>query len=124
LYLVAKEHARRIEKGLIGVHPLLIIDTDIHTTQSYAGFVFGKEFDVDTRIYEVNKAQLYLYLTNDADYHQDGTRMDKAQRDLLDVSHRSVLKDAGIAFVAVSGNWDTRLARAIELVNLLLNKFA
>ncbi len=37
------------------------------------------------------KADLYLYLNNDVKYVQDGTRLSKNERDLLDISHRQIL---------------------------------
>ena len=36
LFLVASEHAKQIDKAVLGNSPLVIIDTDIHTTKSYS----------------------------------------------------------------------------------------
>lgn len=119
---VAIEHARRIENSMIGNHPLLIIDTDIHITQSYSRFVFNRSLETAPAIYAVNKANLYLYLDKDAPYIQDGTRLDESQRDLLDESHRSILDQAGIRYITIRGNWEERLEEAIKSVNSLLSR--
>ena len=123
LLLVAAEHAKRIDEAVLGDSPLVIIDTDIHITKSYAKFTFGKDLPVNNHINNVNKADLYLYLNNDAPYYQDGTRLNKADRDLLDQSHRMVLAGHQINFVEISGNWQNRFEQAVsEVSKLVTNK--
>jgi HTH-type transcriptional regulator, transcriptional repressor of NAD biosynthesis genes len=120
LYRVAKEHARRIDEAVLGDSPLVIIDTDIHITQSYARFIFQKELTIAKEIYESNKANLYLYLTNDVEYVQDGSRLNEGDRNLLDLSHRRALKDHNIDMVEIKGTWEERRQKAIGLVADLL----
>ena len=123
LRLVANEHAKRVDEAILGDSPLIIIDTDIHITKSYAKFTFDRELPVQNHIYRTNKADLYLYLNNDAPYYQDGTRLSKVDRDLLDQSHRDVLIDHQIIFVEISGNWQIRFEQAIsEVSKLITNK--
>ena len=122
LYLVATEHAKRIEEAIVGHSPLIIIDTDIHITKSYAKFVFDRSLEVESNIYNTNKANLYLYLNNDVDYVQDGTRLSKSDRDRLDIAHRQVLKEYHINFVEISGDWDERFKSAIECITRITNK--
>jgi HTH-type transcriptional regulator, transcriptional repressor of NAD biosynthesis genes len=119
---VAVEHAQRIENAMIGNHPLIIIDTDIHITQSYAQFVFGRSLETEPSVYQANKANLYLYLDKDAPYIQDGTRMEEGQRNLLDESHRFVLEAANIDYVVIRGNWEERYREAIESIQNLLSR--
>lgn len=119
LYLVAKEHAKRIEKSILADSPLVIIDTDIHTTKSYSLFTFEKELEISTDIYNSNKADLYLYLNNDVEYVQDGTRLSEIERNLLDFSHRKVLKDHNIEIIEITGDWDERFEKAVEHINKL-----
>ena len=122
LLLVAREHATRIEQAILGNSPLVIIDTDIHTTKSYSRFIFKKEFEISADIYNSNKATLYLYLTSDAEYIQDGTRLSEDERNLLDLSHRQVLIDHNIEIIEISGNWNERFEKAVEQINLLIAK--
>jgi len=122
LYLVANEHAKRIEEAVTGESPLIIIDTDIHITKSYARFVFDRELIVSSEIYESNSASLYLYLDKDVPYFQDGTRLNEMERNLIDASHRRVLKDDEINIVEISGSWENRFKKAAELINQLVLK--
>ncbi|CAN5260649.1 multifunctional transcriptional regulator/nicotinamide-nucleotide adenylyltransferase/ribosylnicotinamide kinase NadR [soil metagenome] len=120
LTLVAHEHAKRISEKAIANSPLLVIDTDIHTTKSYSQLLFGRKLMVTEEIYQTNKAQLYLYLNNDVEYIQDGTRLAEYERNLLDTSLREVLKRHHIPIIEIKGNWDERYAQARQQVNNLL----
>jgi HTH-type transcriptional repressor of NAD biosynthesis genes len=122
LHLVASEHAKRIDKAVLGHSPLIIIDTDIHITKSYASFFFNKELEVDDEIYNSNKADLYIYLNNDVEHQQDGTRLDESNRDLLDLSHRTILKEKNIKFVEIEGDWEQRFKRTLKEIELIINK--
>jgi len=123
LLKVANEHAKRIDVAMLGDSPLVIIDTDIHITKSYAKFAFERELSVNEHIYHINKADLYLYLNNDAPYYQDGTRLNKMERDSLDQSHREVLAGHQIKFVEISGSWQSRFEKAVaEVSKLITNK--
>jgi len=120
LVLIASEHAKRIEKATLGESPLIIIDTDIHITKSYSNFAFGRKLEVDEQIYNFNKANLYLYLNNDVEYVQDGTRLSETDRNLLDLSHREILKQYNIDFVEINGNWEQRFKKAVEQIDELI----
>lgn len=120
LYLVADEHSKRIEKAMCGDSPLIIIDTDIHITMSYGKFIFNKDIEVNKEIFNINKADLYLYLNNDTEFVQDGTRLEKPYRDLLDISHRTTLKENNIYIVEISGDWDTRFNTAHKHIENLI----
>lgn len=121
LHSVAKEHANQINKAVQFNSPLIIIDTDIHITKSYSRFRFGTELNVDDATINSNKASLYLYLNNDVEYFQDGTRLNKTERDLLDVSHRKVLAENRIDIVEISGSWKARFNKAVLEIPKLLN---
>ena len=116
LHLVAEEHACRIRETS-SKHPLVIIDTDIYITKSYALFSFQQELEVADSICNANKAHLYLYLNNDVAFYQDGTRLNENDRNLLDMSHRAVLKEHQIDFVEIKGGWQERFEKAVELIN-------
>ena len=121
LLLVASEHARRIDKAVLGESPLIIIDTDIHITKSYSQFTFGRELETDSRLYNSNKADLYLYLNSDVEFIQDGTRLSEAERNALDLSHRKVLKQHNIGIIDVKGNWEQRFEFAVNQIDRLLD---
>lgn len=121
LSLVATEHAKRIDQTILGKYPLIIIDTDIHTTKSYAKFALKKELEISDDIYNSNKATLYLYFNNDVEFIQDGSRLNKVERDLLDLSHRLVFTNHQIQLVEITGNWDERFQKSVEQIKSLLN---
>ncbi|UOG76346.1 AAA family ATPase [Hymenobacter tibetensis] len=120
LHRVAEEHACRIERAQIGPSALVIIDTDIHITQSYAKLMFGQDLAVPPEVYALNRADLYLYLTADVPYVQDGGRLPNADRLRLDVSHRQTLLHYGIKAVEISGTWPQRFKQAVQLIETLL----
>lgn len=120
LYLVASEHAKRIDQSVRGNSPLVIIDTDIYTTLSYAKFLFHRDLQIEDQIYQANKADLYLYLNNDVEYFQDGTRLSETDRNLLDASNRSILQENNIAFIEINGNWQQRFDKAVEHIDRII----
>jgi HTH-type transcriptional regulator, transcriptional repressor of NAD biosynthesis genes len=120
LAMVACEHARRIDAAVIGESPLIIIDTDIHITESYAEFIFDKQLVVGSEIYNSNRGHLYLYLNSDVDYIQDGTRLNVSDRERLDLSHRKILKRHNIDFVEITGSWEQRFEKAFSTISDLI----
>src|ERR1700744_6458762 len=56
LLSVANHHAKKINEAVCGDSPLVIIDTDIHITKSYAKFAFDRELPVNEYINDANKA--------------------------------------------------------------------
>lgn len=123
LHAVAAEHARRIQLAASGDSPLVMVDTDLHITQSYALFEFGEELKVSEEIIMTNKASLYLYLNNDVPFMQDGTRLEESRRNALDQSHRTVLKKYQIEAIEISGNWEERFIQSVKTINLHLKNF-
>jgi HTH-type transcriptional repressor of NAD biosynthesis genes len=116
---VALVHGQRIQKAMIEQGPLLVLDTDIHITMSYARFMFAQSLPCTNELYALNRADIYLYLNADVPYVQDGTRLPEAQRNALDISHRAILKEYEIPFVEIEGNWNQRWRQAIAAVSSL-----
>ncbi|KQT22314.1 cytidyltransferase [Chryseobacterium sp. Leaf404] len=119
---VLSEHANRIENVDISKSCLTLIDTDCHITKSYSEFIFNKKLVVPDEILDINKADLYLYLTKDAEYIQDGTRLEIDERNQLDDSHRKVLKENGIEFREISGSWNERKEWASKYIQKLIDE--
>lgn len=117
---VYTEHANRIENINHAKSYITLIDTDVHSTKSYSQFIFGRKLEVPEEIMHKNKADLYLYSTKDAEYIQDGTRLEKEERNKLDETHRNILKSSGIKFLEISGSWKEREKKAIENIEKLI----
>ncbi len=120
---IAMGHAERIVEAKKKLEPLIVIDTDIHITQSYAKYVFGDYLDLPSRLYLSNQADLYLYLDKDVPFVQDGTRLHEEARNDLDVSHRKTLDHFGIRTVELSGTYEARAQKSIQLANNLIGQF-
>lgn len=116
LRLITSTHARLATEASKLLKPLTVLDTDIHITQSYAKFKFGEFLAVSDDIYEANKADLYLYLSADTPYLQDGTRLAKHERDALDRSHRLTLDEFGIDYVVIDGSYAERQNKVCDLI--------
>ena len=122
LHRVATAHTQLVEQAIEVLKPILILDTDIHITQSYAHFSFGQYLDLPEAYYEKQKGDIYLYLNADAPYVQDGSRMQETDRNLLDASHRATLAHFGVSFIEITGmNW---LARETQARSLLAGYFS
>lgn len=117
LPIIAEQHAQRIINAKQAEHPLIIIDTDIHITASYAEFCFNHPLTITPHVAEANKANLYLYLENDAPFIQDGTRMEHQQRNLLDRSHKKILQQHHIPYISIRGNWQERFNQACKQID-------
>ncbi len=113
---VVKRHTERVAEASAGERGLLIVDTDVHTTVSYARYSLGEELVVGASVREAQRADLYLYLRADVPHVQDGTRLGREDRDALDGSHRAVLAEAGVAYAELTGDWAARWAQARDAV--------
>ncbi|AFM06190.1 cytidyltransferase-related enzyme [Bernardetia litoralis DSM 6794] len=123
LEIVAKKHAQNIEKIVLKSRtPLILIDTDIYITKSYSIFAFNKELIVNDEIYEINKADLYFYLCNDAEYIQDGQRLTEENRNKLDFFHRKILKEHTVEYMEISGNWNQRFEKMVKEIEKLITQ--
>jgi HTH-type transcriptional repressor of NAD biosynthesis genes len=99
---VAMAHQQETEKAIISLNRLIIFDTDLHITQSYAFHKFGQYLDLPESCYEAQKANLYLYLSSESPYVQDGSRMSLVERNQLEKYHRETLEKFSINYQTVS----------------------
>jgi HTH-type transcriptional repressor of NAD biosynthesis genes len=119
---IAELQAATINKKLVGANKLLFVDTDINITRSYSRFLFKKELAIPRWVEEVNQFDLYLYLDIDAPFIQDGTRLSKKRRNLLDQNHKLELETRGIKYQIIKGNWEERFNMAISVIDSFINK--
>lgn len=125
LYNVQHEHQKYIDKAIaFGDSPLILIDTDWHITKSYGKFAFGR--GTFFGINRPSKGDLYLYLTNNVPFVQDGTRLSEDRRNALDISHREVLGEHKTTFKEITGtDWDARFFEAsIAVMQLIQEKLS
>ena len=121
LYHIIEAHTNQIKKAHLDAKPLMIMDTDIHITQSYSKFTFGEYLNVDASVYELHKADLYIYLSNDVPFVQDSTRMSLEMRNALDDAHRQTLKDFNINYHEIkSHQYGNRFNQAVKLIETMV----
>jgi HTH-type transcriptional repressor of NAD biosynthesis genes len=120
LIRVAELHSERIKEKLPQANKLLFLDTDIHVTKSYSEYLYGRVLEVNDSIEQLNEADLYLYLEPDCAFHQDGTRLSFAQRNQLDLHHKSFISKSGVLFHTLSGSWQSKFKKAVNLVETKL----
>lgn len=122
LYRVAEVHASEIVQASSGDFPIIIMDTDIHITESYARFSLDCELSLAPELYVINRADLYLYLDKDATYVQDGTRLPEADRNKLDICHRETLRRRGIRYTEINGAFEARFEQAVREIDARILK--
>jgi HTH-type transcriptional regulator, transcriptional repressor of NAD biosynthesis genes len=121
LVKVAQAHAEAILVAKQELNPLVIIDTDVYITQSYADFKLGKPLDLPNYIYQLNQPDLRLYLDASVPHIQDGGRLSESDRNQLDHFHRKTLANYHQDYSEVTGSdWEKRSARAQYLVERLV----
>lgn len=121
LYKVASAHAGAISDAKKQLNPLVIIDTDVYITQSYADFTLGKPLALSNHIYQLNQPDLRLYLDASVPHIQDGGRLSESDRNQLDHHHRKTLKKYNQDYCEVTGkDWEKRSAVAEYWVEKLV----
>jgi HTH-type transcriptional repressor of NAD biosynthesis genes len=117
LYTIAALHARTIIEKNELANKLLFVDTDINITKSYGHFLFNAAIIPENWINEANRFALYLFLETDCPYVQDGTRLDKKDREKLNGYHKKAFAEQGISYHTIRGNWEQRFAAAIKIID-------
>lgn len=115
LIQIAELHAKEILKRIKKANRLIFIDTDINITRSYSKYLFNESLITPAWVDEANKADLYLFLEPDCEFVQDGTRLSAEERNKLSFFHKEQLRDAGISYFSVNGNWGERFKKAVNL---------
>lgn len=109
-------HAELIRKKMRTSKSVVVMDTDMHITRSYARFLYQKDLLIPREVRALNRADIYIYLDNDAPYVQDGTRFSRADRNRLDQSHKSLLNELDVPYVLLRGSYRDKLENSIKLI--------
>lgn len=117
LIKIAELHAKTINKKVKKADKLIFVDTDLTITSSYSKYLFSQELIVKDWVKSANQFDLYLYLDKDAPFIQDGTRLDKKERNMLDNYHRNELLKKDCNYKIIKGNWDERFKSSIKIID-------
>ena len=124
LQKLAQLHANEINRRIPLANKILLCDTGLDTTKVYANYFFNTLPVFDEWIEKSNQFDLYLFLSNDVNYIDDGTRLPPVKRDELNELQLNYFKKKSIDFEIVSGNWDERWDTSIEHIKkYIFNKY-
>ncbi|MCW3090307.1 MAG: ATP-binding protein [Ferruginibacter sp.] len=100
----------------------IFVDTDMYVLKVWSEFVFGKcHHWILNQIVE-RKYDLYLLCDIDLPWIQDELREypDRQTREKLFHHYKDILVNQPVPWVAINGNYEERLRKAIEAVNKIL----
>lgn len=126
LFLIMDEHNKRIHQAKENLTPIVLMDTDIHTTESYLLYCFNERMSESKykRYFDNQAADLYFLCSPDfIEWVQDGTRMPKENRDILHIFLRFILNDRKIECVELNGGYEVRYKTACKTVDNLIKSF-
>lgn len=103
------------EQIAAGAKDLLILDTDLLSTIVYSRHHFGASPAIVEAVARTRLADLYLLLDIDVPWIPDPVRDSGETREELQEGFRRVLKEFRASFELISGPWDQRFDRAVEL---------
>jgi NadR type nicotinamide-nucleotide adenylyltransferase len=94
-----------------------IFDTDLISTVVYSRHYYGRCPEWIVEEARRRRADLYLLMDTDIEWHSDGVRDpgEDAREDLFD-AFRAAMDEFDVRFVIVSGEWEERVARAVDAV--------
>ena len=119
LLAIAREQDRLMREACEGAPPLVLLDTDPLMTAAWAQMLLGQ---VPDTLLGYDKAELYLYFTPDVPWVFDGTRFFGLHeaRDQFATIAEDILKQAGVRYQTISGDWHERETRARAAITAAL----
>ena len=119
LLLIGEAQQASIEAARPWCNRILIADTDALMTAAWSQMMIGHLPD---QLICHRKADLYLMLSTDAPFVDDGTRVYKAteERERFDRIARAALKVARVPVVNIFGSWDERFEAAVAAIDTLI----
>ncbi len=124
LYEVARLQAQEINRKVEAAHKIIFCDTGLDATKVYGSYFFGATPQFEYWIEEANQFDLYLLLSGDVPYVQDGTRLPENKRNEMHHLHYQHLKSKDIHLEIITGDWEQRFNQAKDLaMKNIINRF-
>ncbi|MCY7351229.1 MAG: AAA family ATPase [Cytophagaceae bacterium] len=101
-------------------HNLLICDTDVIVTQTYAELYLGSCPDMIVQLARSRQYELYLLLDTDVPYVNDGTRLFADRRQEHFNRLKEILESQNRPYAIISATFEERFARAVVAINEVL----
>lgn len=110
------------QEGKTTANKVLFIDTEAIVTQYYAKLYQGETYPLIDAIIQKQHYDLWLFLEPDVKWVDDGTRSfgDESIRKKNNELLKGMLKDYGVSYEVIQGNYHERYNQAVHLVKNLM----
>ena len=119
--IIAREQQKREDEAARRANRVLICDTNAWATRLWHHRYLGAFSPKVEAIAEAGHADLYLLTDFNIPFVQDGLRDGEAIREAMHAQFVAELEAQDVPWIALSGDHETRLGRAVEAVGVLLN---
>ncbi|WMX18599.1 nicotinamide-nucleotide adenylyltransferase [Aeromonas phage 1233] len=113
------------QEAAMSANRVLFVDTAALSTNYFCLLYCGREHPMVSAYQEREKYDLFLYLTDDVEFVEDGLRKNRNRdntRFLFEKMLYAYAERQGAPVVKISGNYHERLNKAIEAVDSLLKQ--
>lgn len=118
---IAYEQQYKIKKALELSNKILFIDTETNVTQNFSIAYEGKRMAVLDEISKLQNYDLWLFLEPDVKWVDDGTRIFGDVRNEMTLQLKELLKERGIDYKVIKGDYNSRLNNSIRYINQLMD---
>jgi NadR type nicotinamide-nucleotide adenylyltransferase len=119
LLSIASEQDRLMKRVCASEPPLVLLDTDPLMTAAWAQMLFG---EIPAELLAYDKAELYLLFAPDVPWVFDGTRFFGSAEERAEFARiaEDMLRQAGVRFERVAGDWQQREREARAAIKAAL----
>lgn len=116
---IARGQMANEDAAIARANDLVVLDTDLVSTVVYCEHYFGRCPDWIVEAARSRVADLYLLMAPDVPWLPDGVRDRGEQREEMHSLFASKLKELGVLFTEIRGDWDQRFRAAVDAVSRL-----
>ena len=117
---IAREQQKREDAAAREANRVLICDTNAWATRLWHHRYMGDWSPAVEAIAQAGRADLYLLTDANIPFVQDGIRDGEAIREAMGAQFVAELRDQTVPFVTLRGDHQTRLGRAVQMVEAIM----
>lgn len=116
---IALQHWLNVDNARRIARKFLIVDTEAIVTQNFSIMYEGFEQNIIDAVAKIQEYDLYILLSPDVDWVDDGTRIfgDENVRLSADKQLRKLLEHYDKPYVEISGDFNERLEKSLKVIN-------